>query len=138
MSSDFLFAYRFEVHINGKKLGFRSVSGLKLVAAFEPLMVGGMNNGPTMLPAPVKDTGRLTMERGVVPANALDSFQLGRIITNDMQIHIINSQGKTGVSYSVAFPMLETIELSKLEATDSSVFIETFTVIHSGITQLSK
>lgn len=136
MGADFLFAYRFEVLIKGKKLGFRSVSGLKLTAAFEPLMVGGMNTGPAMLPVPVKDTGKLTMERGVAPANALEDFQLGRIITNDMQIHIINDKGKPGISYSVSFPMLETIELSKLEATDSSVFIETFTVIHRGITPL--
>lgn len=136
MSSDFLFAYRFEVHVNGKKLGFRSVSGLKLTAAFEPLAVGGMNTGPVMLHIPVKDAGRLTMERGVAPANALESFQPGHTITNDMQIHIINAQGKAGASYSVAFPMLETIELSKLEATDSSVLIETFTVLHQGITRL--
>lgn len=136
MGSDFLFAYRFEVHINNKKLGFRSVSGLKITAAFEPLMVGGMNMGPAMLPIPVKDTGRLTMERGVAPSNALGSFQLGRRITDDMQIHIINANGKTGVSYSVAYPILESIEYSKLEATDSSVFIETFTVIHHGISPL--
>lgn len=129
-------SYRFEVHIERNTLGFRSISGLKLTSAFEPLAVGGFNESPVLLPVPVKEPGRLTMERGVSSLHSLSDFIPGELIANEMQIHILNENNKPIMSYSVASPFTETIELSKLDAMESSVLIKTFSVLHHGITCL--
>ncbi|MDR1735342.1 MAG: phage tail protein [Oscillospiraceae bacterium] len=124
---------RFAVMIRGSALGFRSISGIKLSASFEPLQVGGQNDAPVMLAIPVKEPGKLVMERGVSPAGALSNFRPGEKIADEMQIDILNENGEASVSYSVASPVVESIELSKLDAQDSSVLIETFSVFHGGI-----
>ncbi len=133
MSDDLIASYRFIVKIKGKKLGFRSISGIKMSAAFEPLQVGGQNNYPTMLAVPVKEAGKLVMERGASTIAALSDFTVGKKVADSMEIEIQKEDGKKGVSYSVTAPLLESIELSKLDAQDSSVLIETFSVYHSGI-----
>lgn len=129
-------AYRFEVILNNNKIGFRSILGLKLTASFEPLSVGGLNQGPVMLPVPVKEPGRLTMEKGAASLNQLKDFIIGKRLAQEMQVKIMNEDGGTGITYAVALPILESVELSKLDAMESSILIETFTVLHRGITRL--
>lgn len=128
-----LSSYRFVVYVLGVGLGFRSISGIKMSAAFEPLQVGGQNNYPVMLAVPVKEAGKLVMERGVTPLRALGMFNPGTKLADEMQISILTELGLPGVSYSVKEPLLESIELSKLDAQDSTVLVETFSVFHSGI-----
>ncbi len=133
MSDDLITSYRFVVKIQGRTLGFRSISGIKMSAAFEPLQVGGQNKNPVMLAVPVKEAGKLVMERGASTVAALSSFTVGSKIAENMEIEIQKEDGTKGVSYSVTAPLLESIELSKLDAQDSTVLIETFSVYHSGI-----
>lgn len=128
--------YRFEVSIGNKnRFGFKSVDGLKLTAAYEPLAVGGRNDGPVLLRVPVKNAGKLTFERGkyyVISGQSLN-FRPGQTLAKSMSIRILDDSGKPRVTYNVNNPMLESIELSKLDATNSSVLIEKLTIVHQGI-----
>jgi phage tail-like protein len=133
MRDGLIASHRFLVSVGGAEIGFRSISGIKLAAAFEPLQVGGRNDSPVMLPVPVKEAGKLTMERGVSTGAALSSFSPGKKIADAMQIDIRDEEGNLGVSYRVTNPVVESIELSKLDALDAAVLIETFSVLHSGI-----
>lgn len=136
MNISLLTSHRFEVHIKNQRLGFRSISGLKITASFEPLQVGGMNGSPVLLPVPVKEPGRLVLERGISSLNALADFVPGARIAEEMQIHIVNEKGRSSVTYSVLSPIVESIELSKLDALESTAIIETFSLLHYGIEAL--
>jgi phage tail-like protein len=131
----YLHAFSFEVHINNETIGFKSVKGIKLTTAFEPLQVGGMNDGPVMLPVPVKEGGRLTLERGKYKSDALKKFQLGTPI-EEMYICALTENGdEAGAAvYTVEFPIVESIELGAFDALSSEVLIESFTVVYRRIT----
>jgi len=131
--------YRYEVFFEKiKTLGFKSVSGLKLAAAYEPLEVGGVNDGPVLLRMPVKDTGKLVFERGKYLIESSNSFMFfpGQQLGNEMDIFINDHDGTVGAIYTVRQPKLETIELSTLDAMDSSVLIEKLTIVHRGIYEI--
>jgi len=131
--------YRYEILFeNIKLLGFKSVSGIKLAAVYEPLEVGGVNDGPVLLRMPVKDTGKLTFERGKYYGDSTNSFTFipGQHLGKEMDIFVNNNDGIVGVIYTVRQPMIESIELSTLDALDSSVLIEKLTIVHRGIYEL--
>lgn len=130
--------YRYEVLFDGISVfGFKSVSGLKMSVVYEPLEVGGVNDGPVLLRMPVKDTGKLTFERGKYLAESTNSFifQPGQHWAVQMVILVKDDDGEVGATYQVKQPMLESIDLSTLDAMDSSVFVEKLTVVHRGITE---
>ena len=131
--------YRYEVEIDRLRIfGFKTISGLKLSAAYEPLEVGGVNNGPVMLRMPVKDTGRITFERGKYLSEFWSPFMFRPGLNLGRQIIILvkDDHGIVGAVYRVQRPMLEAIELSTLDAMDSSVFVEKFTIVHEGISEI--
>jgi phage tail-like protein len=136
VADDLLHGYNFVVSVGVGMIGFRSVSGLKITAAFEPLAVGGYNSSPVMLPASVKEPGRLTFERGKRITSRLIQLKAGSVLPEPMTIMVLNPYGVIGASYSVTAPVMESVELSKLGAEDSAVLIETFTVIHRGVEEL--
>ncbi len=121
-------AYRFKVVVDNAEIGFRSVSGLKLATAFEPLAVGGKNDGPVMLPVPVPDGGRLTMERGKYSGEALSLPQPG-VVIKTMTVTLLGDEKKELATYTVEDPACESIELSTLDSLSSDVVIESFTVV---------
>ena len=130
--------YRYEVDLgDNREIGFKSVSGLKISAAYEPLEVGGINNGPVLLRMPVKDTGRITLERGKYLSKSANAFTYlpGKMLGESMIIKVKNDDNKVGATYSVRNPVIESIELPTLDAMDSSVFIEKLTIAHRGITE---
>ena len=131
--------YRYEVLFDGIKMfGFKSVSGLKLATVYEPLEVGGVNDGPVMLRMPVKDSGRLTFERGKYLIELFNplKFRPGQHLGKQMTILVLNDSKIVGAIYAVSDPMLESIELSTLDAMDSSVLIEKITIVHRGIHEI--
>jgi len=130
--------YRFEVYFgNNNRFGFTNISGLKLALAYEPLHVGGKNDGPVMLRAPVKEHGKLTMERGKYFASPRSayffSFQPGQRLAEHMTIEIKDDYGKRRAVYHVHHPVLESIELTGLDAKSSAPLIEKLTILHQGI-----
>jgi phage tail-like protein len=130
---DLLHAFRFKVVIGKDAIGFKAVKGVKLATAFEPLQVGGMNDGPVMLPVPVKESGRLTLERGKYIAKALDMLRPGTPI-KEMHIHALAKDGDGAAVYTVESPIVESIELGAFDALSSEVLIESFTVAYRRIT----
>jgi phage tail-like protein len=127
-------AYSFKVEIGKDAIGFKAVKGIKLTTALEPLQVGGINDGPVMLPVPVKEGGRLTLERGKYKADGLKQFRPGTLI-KEMRIHALAKAGdkKGAAIYTVEFPVVESVELGAFDALSSEVLIESFTVAYRRI-----
>jgi phage tail-like protein len=130
-------AYSFEVQIGKDEIGFKSVKGIKFTTALEPLQVGGMNDGPVMLPVPVKEGGRLTLERGKYKSDALNLPRPGTSI-EEMYICALPEDGNynDAAIYAVESPVVESVELGALDALSSEVLIESFTVAYRRITEV--
>lgn len=136
MSTHSLFqVYRFEVWFGGEAFGFMRVSGLKLSAAFEPLAVGGQNDGPVMLRVPVRDAGRLTFERGKYYAGQKLALRPGQALAEPMSIVVKNDADDVTLTYKISTPVLESVELSGLDASDHTVLVESLIVAHQGISE---
>lgn len=127
-------AYSFDVEIDGSLIGFKSVKGLKLSAAFEPLQVGGMNDGPVMLPVPVREEGRITFERGKYKKKSSQLPRPGTLV-KDITILLYDEDDSYKAEYILESPAVESIELGSLDALSSEILIETFTVSFRHITE---
>jgi phage tail-like protein len=127
-------AYRFKVFLGnpGKEIGFQRVSGLKLSLGFEPLAVGGKNDGPVLLPVPVKEPGRVTFERGRKSADILPELCPGACLTN-VAVSVLTRDGGVLVTYHTPMATVESLEVSELDALRGEILIEKYTLLHSGL-----
>jgi hypothetical protein len=117
--------------------GFKSVKGVKLATAFEPLQVGGQNDGPALLPIPVSEPGRLTLERGKVPRGQIAWFAQGRSPAGAVSITVLDASHKEAAGYLLRGAVIESVELGALDALASEVLIESVTILYAGITEKS-
>jgi phage tail-like protein len=129
-------SYRFRVLFSGVdvEIGFARISSLKLSAAFEPLEVGGKNDGPVLLPMPNKTPERTVFERGRKQYSALTALEPGTRL-DGIDIHLLNERGGVVAVYSTGIAVVESIETSELDAVRGEVLIEKCTVIHTGFRQ---
>jgi phage tail-like protein len=130
-------SYRYRVMFTGLGLdiGFARVSGLKLSAAFEPLEVGGKNDGPALLPVSLKDPERTTFEKGRQQYNVLAALKPGSRF-DGIDLHLLNEEGSVVAIYSTDTAVVESMETSDLDATSGEVLIEKYTILHTGFRQI--
>jgi hypothetical protein len=130
-------AYRFVVFLGNEnhEVGFQRVSGLKLSVGFEPLVVGGKNDGPVLLPLPVKEPGRVTFERGRASTSFLDALYPGACF-DGLAILVLADDGGIAAAYSTPTAIVESLETSDLDAVRGELFIEKYTILHSGFEML--
>jgi hypothetical protein len=131
-----LVAYRFSVNIDNTDYPFAAISGLKMDMAFEPLQVGGLNDGPVMLPIPSKDAGRATFSKGKI-SNPAKPLPRPGMPLKDVSITTYNADFTTGNVFSLEAPVLESIELAGFDAYTSEILIETFTISFRNIKELT-
>lgn len=127
-----LHAYSFAVDIDNVKIGFKSVRGIKMAMAFEALQVGGQNDGPALLPVPVKDGGKLVFELGVC-AKPPQGLPWPGTPVKSISVSACNSLGDAVYTYTLEAPVVESIELGALDALSSEVLIETLTIAFRSI-----
>ncbi|MDR2356316.1 MAG: phage tail protein [Clostridiales Family XIII bacterium] len=113
--------------------GFKSVRGVKIARAYEPLAVGGKNDGPVLLPLPVKEPGRLTLEHGKAPKERIAWFEAGRSLGMDVLVSVLDETMEKAAEYALKGAVIESVELSALDALSSEVLIESVTILCSGI-----
>jgi len=132
--NDFFTSFNFKVEINNTVCGFKSVSGLKTTASFEAVAVGGMNDGPVMLPVPNREPARVTLEKGRYFGDEITfPLTLGAMYKS-IAISPLTKIGLEGKTYTLSSAFVESIETSPLNATDSGCLIDTVTVVCRKIT----
>jgi phage tail-like protein len=129
-------AYRYRVVFNGtnESIGFARVSGLKLSAGFEPLEVGGKNDGPVFLPVPLKTPERTVFERGRKQSSVLAALGPGTSFEG-IDLQLLDENGRVVAVYTTGMAVVESIETSDLDATRGEVLIEKYTILHTGFRQ---
>lgn len=130
-------SYRYRVKFSGinQEIGFARVSGLKLSAAFEPLEVGGKNDGPVLLPLPLKTPERTTFERGRKQFAILTALGPGTRFEG-IDLHLLDEGGTVVAAYVTGPAVVESMETSDLDATRGEVLIEKYTILHTGFRQI--
>lgn len=132
-SGEFQQSYRFTVLIGPMKIGFSRVSGLKCAAALEPLNEGGAD-APHMVRARPKLSEPLTFEMGAsTGVNRLLQFTVGLPLILPMTVVTMTENWGIGRTFTVDDPIVESWQLSDLDAMNGEVLIEKFSVLHSGI-----
>lgn len=132
-SGEFQQSYRFTVLIGPMKIGFSRVSGLKCTSALEPLNEGGAD-APHMVRARPKPSEPLIFEMGVsTGVNRLLQFTVGLPLLLPMTIVTMTENWGIGRIYVVVSPVVESWQMSDLDAMNGEVLIERFSVLHSGI-----
>jgi phage tail-like protein len=135
-------SYRFKVIFEGgqqsnkgnQEISFRRVSGLKLSRGFEPLVVGGKNDGPVFLPVPVKELTRTTLERGRVSKSVLKDLEPSTCFAS-VDIQMLSEKGEVTAVYRTQTAVVESWETSELDALNGEVLIEKYTILHTGFQQ---
>ena len=116
--------------------GFKSVKGVKITSTYEPLMVGGKNNGPVLLPLPNKEPGRLTLEHGKTLKDRIFWFNMRHTLDAEVKVMVFDENMQEAAMYFIKNAVIESIELGDLNALASEVLIESVTILYSSIQEI--
>lgn len=121
----------FLVELCGIPYGFAKVQGLKMTAEFTPVREGGLNDRVHMLPAPAQQNGKIVFEEGWCGGDV--KFKAGSYISECISIQVIDTNGHVAGEFVINDAVVESWELSDLNAMESVVVVRRLTLIHSGI-----
>lgn len=99
---------------------------------FTPIQEGGLNDDVHMLPAPIQQRNKVIFERGWYPL-PLDRLYMrpGRRIDPGITIITLGEKMLPGGGFFLYSPIVESWELSDMDAMTSAVMIKKFTVLCS-------
>jgi len=139
-TSPYLNTHRFVVLCGNEEFGFSRISGIRGGGSFETIREGGVNDYAYALPSPNTEIEKLVFERGMCNGEAAyEKYFMpgGTKKLDDMVICVMDEADSISRIIEVNKPIVESWELSDLDANQSELLIHKMTVIHKGLTMLS-
>lgn len=126
--------YRFEVFINGWRLGFQKITNIMVPIETEVIIEGGCDH-VHILPAPVQNANTMTFYKGSGTFNGmLFPFSLGQYIEETIHIIVFGAAPIPQLPqvprkhYCVEGAIVKQWQLSDLDAQSNEVLIESFEI----------
>lgn len=152
LKNDPVVSFRFMVFFNEWTLAFQSVSGIGKTQDVQYFNEGGVNSHPIMLKGPQTSPHRLTFRRGIVIKTTLDHYakyiptlasgllsgENALLNPNSLGLILVLDKDRTlKAMYSFISNGVVDWQVSDLDAMSNQPLIETFTISHNGLSNMS-
>lgn len=136
-ANDLVPSYSFEVTLDSITFSFSKVTNISGSVEIEPILEGGNNSAPIIVPKPKRNPDILVLERGVTTSLKGKAFALIKegCKIGEIQINVLRN-GKTVRIFYVYNAVIIQREFSGLDATESGMLFETLNIAHTGLTEM--
>ncbi len=148
---DFPVAFYFKVEFQGDnkidEIAFKEISGLNVELELETITEGGVNDFEHKVPKRTKH-GNLVLKRSLMPINKLNEQILRKwinaifggsyayaITTQNIIIHLLNSEGNTLHSWTCANAYPVKLEIDSFDSEKNQIIIESMEFAYTTVTR---
>lgn len=126
--------------------GFQSVSGISKTQEMDYIVEGGRNSFPIALKKPHSSPHKLTFKRGYIVRTGLSKLPFMGMVMGDESLTMPGSPGfiivmgrdrEVKAMFTFVSQGVEEWSMSDLDAQSSTPCIETFTIVHRGLKEIS-
>ncbi len=137
-ASDLIPSYSFEVSLDGISFSFSKVVNLSGSVDIDTIVDGGVNDAPVILRKPKRNPDILILEKGCYTSVKDTMYSLVKEGTKIASVSItVLRDGKTVRKFYVTNAVVVKREYSELDAMQSSVFIKSISIAHTGLTEIA-
>lgn len=120
-------SYNFRTYIEGKRVSFSKITGMKGHWEVEAFQEGGRNNTEYKSKVGGKNSGQLTLSR-LVTFGKTTTYRPGQKLSREVEIYLINDKGKPEIGYSFTGCTIMEITYSDLDSGQSEVMMENISI----------
>ena len=136
-ANDMIPSYSFEVTLDSISFSFSRVSNISGSIQYDSYVEGGSNDAPVLLRKPKNQPDTLILERGVTNTTMGKLFSQIKEGCRISEIQIsVKKDGKTVRSFCASNGVITARQFSDLDASESSVLLESLQIVHTGLTEM--
>lgn len=136
-ASDLIPGYSFKVSFDQISFSFSKVTNLAGSIEIETIVSGGTNDSPVILRKPKRNPDMLILEKGLYTSTRDVAFAM---FTEGRKISVINidvlRNGSVCRMFYVNNAIIIKREFSPMDALESSVFMQSMQIAHTGLTEI--